>query len=157
MADADLLHQQEFTDFFAAVRPEDADFDVADVPAGLWPHLYMVKVEGRQLTLTVVGDHIISTFKRDLRGVDLRSITHGPHGDDIAFGYDLAIKAHKRIVMRRLVHFETTGLTRIVECGFAPLIAQSAVKRIVGCLFLSSAQAGQIHYGETSFHLREIA
>lgn len=151
-----LRHQQRFDAFFGSFGDAAADFDVIRIPAELWPHLYLLKVDGPRLTIRLTGDAIRQTFGRDLRGMDILQITHGPKSDAIKAGYGVALQEQRRVIMRRLVHFADKEITRVVECGFAPLMADGAVERIVGCIFFDYAHAKQADYGRTELDLERV-
>lgn len=151
-----LRYRDWFDTFFAAISGRDHEFDVTDIPARLWPHLYLLQVEGERLTIRLTGDAIRQTFGRDLRGLDILQITHGPKSDDIKAGYTVALTEKRRVLMHRLVHFEEDEITRVVECGFAPLIQDDVVRRIVGCIFFDHARSEHAEYGKTHLTLERI-
>lgn len=150
-----LRNQESFDTFFAAISGDDKDFDVTDLPGRLWPYLYLLDVQQDKLIIRLNGDAIRQTFQRDLRGVDLLSITHGPKADDIKAGYEIALNEHRPVVMRRLIHLKDKNLTKVIECGFAPLMTGTQVKRIIGCLFLDHAEPGDTDFGDEGLVLEK--
>lgn len=151
-----FIHQHHFDSFFASINPDYNCFDVTRLPGAVWPNLYMVQVAGRALVVTLVGEEIRRIFARDLRGTDLRSVTHGPNAESVSKGYDQAIDEQKRVLMRRVVHFKDREITRIVECGFAPLVKDGTVVRIIGCLFAYAVVFGHAEYETDDFQMMEV-
>ncbi|MBP5858362.1 PAS domain-containing protein [Marivibrio halodurans] len=127
--------QSELSCFLDAVPGTVAAFDVADVPPRLWPYLYLLDVDGPGLIVRLTGDRLRHTFGRDLRGVDLRRIIHGPDTHTVTAAYDGAIAERHRVAMRRTVHLRERNVTCRIECAFTPLIERDVVRQIVGCLF----------------------
>lgn len=121
--------------FFAAVPVDLEAFDVANVPVSLWANLYLIDVQDGALVVRLAGDRLRAAFGRDLRGVDLRTVIHGPDSDRVHAAYDLAIAEGRRAAMRQTVHLRARTLTCFIECAFAPLVEDGRVRRIVGCLF----------------------
>jgi hypothetical protein len=131
-----FLSRAELELFLSRVPDQLAAFDIVELEGHLWPHLYLIEVGPRgELIVVLVGDHLRDTFRRDLRSVDLRGIVHGPGSGEVVGCYDLALERHARVAMRRSVDVHANGVSRIVECAFAPLLAGGRVEKIIGCLF----------------------
>ena len=58
--------------------------------------------------------------------------------------------------MRRLIHLKDRNLTKMIECGFAPLLTGQQVKRIIGCLFLDHAHPDDTDFGSEGFFINEV-
>ena len=132
---ANFAQRELLTRFFASVPERLEAFDVARVPSQLWPNLYLLDVEAEALRVRLTGDRLRLAFGRDLRGLDLRRVIHGPKSDQVHAAYDLAITEGRRAAMRQTVHLKERNLTCFVECAFAPLAMAGRTTRIVGCLF----------------------
>lgn len=130
-----FMKQAELSCFLDAVPDTVAAFDVAEITPRLWPHLYLLEVSGPKLIVRLTGERLRHTFGRDLRGVDLRQIIHGPDTRTVTAAYDGAITERHRVAMRRTVHLRERNVTCRIECAFAPLVERDSVRQIVGCLF----------------------
>lgn len=123
--------------FFALHIHDAEDFDVLDVPAELWQHLYLVDV-GRDgsLIIRLCGNFLSDVFKRPLKGVDLRSIVHGEHSGDVLALYEEAGRTGQAFAVQQTVVLPAQGCIMRVECAMRPLWDRGRPARILGCFFV---------------------
>ncbi|MEQ8604184.1 MAG: PAS domain-containing protein [Marivibrio sp.] len=153
-------HAQAFESFFAHVS-QTAPFDVLTVPPDLWENLYLLEVrQDGGLIVRLAGAQVRDVFGRDLRGLDLRQVSHGGDSARVTAAYDQVVAERRAAVMRRRVHLPTKRVTRVIECGFAPLFDAAApdrstapVNRILGCFFALEAGVRSADYGKDDFAL----
>lgn len=154
--DLSAFHHVDALRWFLASVPARLDrFDIVEVPAALWPNLYVVDVgSDNALLIRLAGENVRRLFKRDLRGLDLRDIVHGPETAQVLAAYDRAIGAGARTVIRQEVHLRAQRITRTMECAMAPLADETGrVRRIIG--FLAAVDASVA--GETGIVFGEAA
>ncbi|MEQ8440669.1 MAG: hypothetical protein RIG88_13225 [Roseitalea porphyridii] len=147
----DFAYGNEFEEFFEIVTP-DCTFDVINLPPQLWRNIYLLDIRpDRSLIVRLAGDAIQSVFDRNLKGVDLRQVTHGAGSKTVTDAYDAAIDDFKSRLMRRRVHLRAKNITRIIECGFVPLVHDGGVHQIVGCFMAETAIMDHPDYGCDDF------
>ena len=136
-----FLSKSQFESFFRSISTVAAEFDVLDLPAALWPNLYLLHVNpDGSLPIRIAGEGLRTVLSRDLRGQDLTDIMHGPSSDSVVRAYRTCVADATSICLRRHVQIRSKGLIKVVEGAIAPLIEGDRVIKVAGCLFLYSLE-----------------
>lgn len=123
--------------FFDLRLNSASEFDVLNVPAPLWQHLYLVDVgwDG-SLVIRLCGNFLTDVFKRSLKGVDLRSIVHGDRSAEVLALYEDAARTGRAYAVQQTVYLPGQGCIMRVECAMRPLWDGGRPARILGCFFV---------------------
>ena len=132
-----FVHARDMDSFFAVPMPSVSEFDILDMPPGLWRHIYLIEVgQDGALCVRQYGSAIHDAFKRPLKGMDLRDFVHGAHSRDVLALYDDVQRTGQAFAVQQTVYLvEQTCIVR-VECAMRPLWDGGRVARILGCLFV---------------------